>query len=92
MRSMPANPYGGHTLAEALAQAAIPRNAISEVAIVDRGYKGAAVDGMKIYHHWLAASIFGLAIGTPTSQSCTVDRRVEITWGGFRQHLAINEL
>lgn len=45
---MPGNLYDGHTLAEALDQAAILGDATPEVAIVDRGYKGVAVDGVKI--------------------------------------------
>ena len=49
MRSMPGNPYDGHTLAEALEQAAILCDATPEVAIVDRGYKGVAVDGVRIF-------------------------------------------
>jgi IS5 family transposase len=46
---MPGNPYDGHTLAEALEQAAILSDVSPEVAIVDRGYKGVAIDGVKIY-------------------------------------------
>lgn len=57
MRSMPGNPYDGHTLAEALEQAAILSGTKSEVAIVDRGYKGVAVDGVKIYHPGLRRGI-----------------------------------
>jgi IS5 family transposase len=49
-RSMPGNPYDGHTLAEALEQAAILSDVSPEVAIVDRGYTGIAVEGVKIYH------------------------------------------
>jgi IS5 family transposase len=57
MRSMPGNPYDGHTLAEALEQAAILSDTKPEVAIVDRGYKGVAVDGVKIYHPGLRRGI-----------------------------------
>jgi IS5 family transposase len=57
MRSMPGNPYDGHTLAEALEQTAILCDATPEVAIVDRGYKGVAVDGVKIYHPGLRRGI-----------------------------------
>jgi transposase, IS5 family len=57
MRSMPGSPYDGHTRAEALEQAAILCDATPEVAIVDRGYKGVAVDGVKIYHPGLRRSI-----------------------------------
>src|SRR5258708_19075114 len=57
MRSMPGNPYDGHTLAEALEQAAILGDTAPEVAIVDRGYKGVAIDGVKIYHSGLRRGI-----------------------------------
>ncbi|MBB5470543.1 IS5 family transposase [Paraburkholderia sp. CI2] len=57
MRSMPGNPYDGHTLAEALEQASILSEAKPEVAIVDRGYKGVAVDDVKIYHPGLRRGI-----------------------------------
>jgi IS5 family transposase len=57
MRSMPGNPCDGHTLAEALEQAAILSDATPEVAIVDRGYKGVAADGVKIYHPGLRRGI-----------------------------------
>uniref|UniRef100_UPI0038996AFA IS5 family transposase n=1 Tax=Paraburkholderia nodosa TaxID=392320 RepID=UPI0038996AFA len=57
MRSMPGNPYDGHTLAEALEQAAILSDVKPEVAIVDRGYKGVAVEGVKIYHPGLRRGI-----------------------------------
>ncbi|MGF6971451.1 IS5 family transposase [Paraburkholderia sp. WC7.3g] len=57
MRSMPGNPYDGHTLAEALEQGAILSDAKPEVAIVDRGYKGVTVDGVKIFHPGLRRGI-----------------------------------
>lgn len=57
MCSMPGNPYDGHTLAEALEQATILCDAAQEVAIADRGYKGVAVDGVKIYHPGLKRGI-----------------------------------
>ncbi|CAD6560401.1 IS5 family transposase ISButh4 [Paraburkholderia kirstenboschensis] len=57
MRSMPGNPYDGHTLAEALEQTAILSDAKPEVAVVDRGYKGVAIDGVKIYHPGLRRGI-----------------------------------
>ncbi|SEI16682.1 transposase, IS5 family [Paraburkholderia hospita] len=50
MRSMPGNPYDGHTLAEALEQAAILSDITPEIAVVDRGYKGVDIEGVKIYH------------------------------------------
>jgi IS5 family transposase len=42
---MPGNPYDGQTLAEALEQAEILSDVTPEVAIVDRGYKGVAIEG-----------------------------------------------
>ena len=54
---MPGNPYDGHTLAEALERAAILSDVKPEVAVVDRGYKGVAVDGVKIYHPGLRRGI-----------------------------------
>lgn len=55
--AMAGNPYDGHTLAEALEQALILSDVKPEVAIVDRGYKGVAVDGVKIYHPGLRRGI-----------------------------------
>ncbi len=54
---MPGNPYDGHTLPEALEQAAILSDVKPEVAIVDRGYKGVAIEGVKIYHRGLRRGI-----------------------------------
>ncbi len=56
-RSMPGNPYDGHTLAEALEQAAILSDVTPEVAIVDRGYKGIEIEGVKIYHSGMRRGI-----------------------------------
>lgn len=56
-RSMPGNPYDGHTLAEALEQAAILSDVKPEVAVVDRGYRGVAINGVKIYHPGLRRGI-----------------------------------
>jgi IS5 family transposase len=56
-RSMPGNPYDGHTLGEALEQAAILSDVEPEIAVVDRGYKGVAIDGVKIYHPGLRRGI-----------------------------------
>jgi IS5 family transposase len=57
MRSMPGNPYDGHTLAEALEQAAILSDVAPEIAVVDRGYKGVDIEGVKIYHPGLRRGI-----------------------------------
>ena len=56
-RSMPGNPYDGHTLEEALEQAAILSDVTPEIAIVDRGYRGAEPDGVKVYHPGLRRGI-----------------------------------
>lgn len=56
-RSMPGLPYDGHTLAEALEQAAILSDVAPEVAFVDRGYRGVEVAGVKIYHAGLRRGI-----------------------------------
>lgn len=57
MRSMPGNPYDGHTLAEALEQAAILSDITPESAVLDRGYKGVDIEGVKIYHPGLRRGI-----------------------------------
>ncbi|MBB3262039.1 IS5 family transposase [Paraburkholderia bannensis] len=57
MRSMPGNPYDGHTLAEALEQAEILSDVTPEIAVVDRGYKGVDIEGVKIYHPGLRRGI-----------------------------------
>ncbi|WP_247315389.1 transposase, partial [Ralstonia pseudosolanacearum] len=56
-RSMPGNPYDGHTLAEALEQAEILSDARAQIAIVDRGYRGVDVEGVKVYHPGLRRGI-----------------------------------
>jgi IS5 family transposase len=48
-RSMPGNPFDGHTLNEALEQAEILSEIKPKVAIVDRGYRGAQVPGVRIW-------------------------------------------
>lgn len=47
-RSMPGNPYDGHTLAEALEQASILADTSIHTAVVDRGYRGVDVPGVRI--------------------------------------------
>ena len=50
MRSMPGNPYDGHTLAEALVAGGNPeRHDARGGACGSRGYQGVAIDGVKIY-------------------------------------------
>ena len=48
MRSMPGNPYDGHTLGEALEQVEILADNRPGIAIVDKGYRGAQVEGVRI--------------------------------------------
>jgi IS5 family transposase len=48
MRSMPGNPYDGHTLEEAIEQVSILAEQTPQIVIVDRGYKGAELEGIRI--------------------------------------------
>ena len=50
MRSMPGNPYDGHTLAETLEQVGIltGTDRAPTMAIVDKGYRGAQIEGVRI--------------------------------------------
>jgi IS5 family transposase len=48
MRSMPGNPYDGHTLAEALEQVAIITDHAPGRVVVDRGYRGHGVTGPQV--------------------------------------------
>lgn len=57
MRSMPGNPYDGHTLAEALEQAHILSDVKTETAFVDRGYRGVEIEGVKIWHPGLRRGV-----------------------------------
>lgn len=48
MRSMPGNPYDGHTLAETIEQVSILAEQKPTTVIVDRGYRGVEVEGVRI--------------------------------------------
>ena len=48
MRSMPGNPWDGHTLHETLEQVGILANRSPKTVVVDRGYQGVEVDGVQI--------------------------------------------
>jgi len=48
MRSMPGNPYDGHTLDETIEQVSIVANQRPRTVMVDKGYKGADVEGVQI--------------------------------------------
>ncbi|MGF6472427.1 IS5 family transposase [Paraburkholderia youngii] len=57
MRSMPGNPYDGHTLEEALEQAHILSEVKPETVFVDRGYRGVDIEGVKIWHPGLRRGV-----------------------------------
>lgn len=58
MRSLPGNPYDGHTLHLALEQAAILTQRQPKEVFVDLGYRGATVPaGIKVYHRKLRRGI-----------------------------------
>ena len=48
MRSMPGNPWDGHTLHETLEQVGILANRSPKTVVVDRGYQGVEVDGVQV--------------------------------------------
>ncbi|MFW6039233.1 MAG: IS5 family transposase [bacterium] len=48
-RSMPGNPFDGHTLAETLEQAEILSGVAARRCYVDRGYKGVEIPGVQIF-------------------------------------------
>jgi hypothetical protein len=48
MRSLPGNPYDGHTLDEALEQITITTETAPEIAVVDRGYRGHGVSRTRV--------------------------------------------
>ena len=49
MRSLPGNPYDGHTLHEALEQVDILTDQRPDMAFVDRGYRGHGVETVKVF-------------------------------------------
>lgn len=48
MRSMPGNPWDGHTLAETIEQVSILAEQQPKLAVVDKGYQGVVVEGLTI--------------------------------------------
>ncbi|TNC69872.1 IS5 family transposase, partial [Rubellimicrobium roseum] len=48
MRSLPGNPYDGHTLVEALEQVAILTDCRPHLAVVDRGTRGHGIEGTQV--------------------------------------------
>ena len=49
MRSMPGNPYDGHTLPEAVEQVSILTDHLPKAVFVDKGYRGVDVAGVAIW-------------------------------------------
>jgi len=49
MRSLPGNPYDGHTLHEALEQVEILTDRRPDMAFVDRGYRGHGVETVRVF-------------------------------------------
>ena len=49
MRSLPCNPYDGHTLPEAIEQVSILTAQKPKAVFVDKGYRGLNVDGVTIW-------------------------------------------
>lgn len=49
MKSLPGNPYDGHSLAGALQQIGVLTGTIPKAAFVDKGYRGVEVDGTDIW-------------------------------------------
>ena len=49
MRSLPGNPYDGHTLPEAIEQVSILTAQKPKAVFVDKGYRGISVDGVTIW-------------------------------------------
>lgn len=49
MRSMPGNPYDGHTLPEAVRQVSILTDRLPKAVFVDKGYRGVDVPGVTIW-------------------------------------------
>ncbi len=57
MRSLPGNPYDGHTLHAALEQVKNLTKRQPKEVFVDLGYRGAAIRGIKMYHRKLKRGI-----------------------------------
>ena len=57
MRSMPGNPYDGHTLPEAVEQVSILTDHLPKAVFVDKGYRGVAIAGVAI---WLSGQKRGV--------------------------------
>ena len=68
MRSMPGNPYDGHTLPEAVEQVSILTDHLPKAVFVDKGYRGVDVAGVAI---WLSGQKRGV---TPSIKKAILRR------------------
>ena len=68
MRSMPGNPWDGHTLAKTIEQASILTDKMPKTVIVDRGYQGVVVDGVQILRSGQRGVTRGLKCHDQTSE------------------------
>lgn len=57
MRSLPGNPFDGHTLAEAIEQVEILTDQKPKAVFVDKGYRGAEVPGVKVWRSGLRRGV-----------------------------------
>lgn len=85
MRTMPGNPYDGHTLAQALEQKEILTNVKTKRAFVDKGYKGHGVTDAEVY-------ISGQKRGMTDSLKAKLKRRsaIEPTIGHMKMEGRLN--
>ena len=85
MRTMPGNPYDGHTLAQALEQKEILTNVKTKHAFVDKGYKGHGVTDTEVY-------ISGQKRGMTNSLKAKLKRRsaIEPTIGHMKTEGRLN--
>jgi len=72
MRSMPGNPYDGHTLVEALEQVGflMGTDKPPHTAIVDKGYRGVEIEGVRILRSGQKRGVTQNAQGHDQAQKC----------------------
>lgn len=87
-RSMPGNPYDGHTLREALEQAEILSEVAPEMVFADRGYRGVEIDRVQIWRsgqrrgvtRGLKAMIKRRSAIEPTISHMKADGKLDRNW------------
>lgn len=57
MRSLPGNPFDGHTLAEAIEQVTILNDQKPKAVFVDKGYQGAEVPGVQVWRNGMRRGV-----------------------------------